>query len=206
MELFLLNRTRHPRGGNGGYNVRTMAKLSTMLLSAGILLVTAPTDLWAQKEVPQPNFFTQIDPNAPGARFSGPLTISYSRLGNPFHRFPEGDPRIVNPAVDQECLVAEVNMSFLLRLAGGKQLSGFAGLEQSRRTAKLCLLDTRAQDTAIRGFIRDQVVPFLFERGLASSPTSAFAVRAVANVVADNQLAFPGGQPFVIMDVEIAVR
>lgn len=156
-------------------------------------LVAGPGLAWAASEVPPGGTFLTVDPEARGTKLAGTLTVYYQSVGNTFLR-DEFD----------QCVIPEfeVNMFFFMRLKKGTDAPvGFAGREQTTQSAKLCLDDFVRQQQIVEAFVAAKVIPFLFP----GTPTAPFALKAVNNVVQDEQFNFPGMLFFGVIDVEFRV-
>lgn len=120
-----------------------------------------------------------VDPNASGTKLFGPLTVYYERLDR------------------TGCIYERTNMIFFVRLKKGTSIYGFSG-----RADSICTEDTTSQEQAIRAFFANTVIPYLFP----TKPNAPFALKSVAQIVADDQINFGGSPYFTTLDIEIAVK
>jgi hypothetical protein len=127
----------------------------------------------------------EVFPNAPGTKYSGPLTIYY--IQDPY-------------------MAGYYFMHFFMRLRKGVSLYSFSGVTEMSYDYTS---DTEGQQEAIRNFIQYTAIPILYPGEL---PTAL--VKSVDMVVEDNEFEYdgccedPDGETmyFIIMDVVIAVQ
>ncbi|MGH9024288.1 MAG: hypothetical protein ACRDV9_14535 [Acidimicrobiia bacterium] len=175
---------------------RKHSKLFTaLLLVTAILLALAPSAVWAEYNVSRPGDFlgTFFDPNWPGTKLFGPLSILYEFVG-----------------VTGDCI--EVKMVFVLRLKKGNQSFSFGGQRDSftapdGTTHPICMLEPTGQVIALVDFFKSTVVGSLFPGNAGAEANSRLKSLSNMTTRTVNPDPDPGGAFMVSsMDVELAVK
>jgi hypothetical protein len=120
----------------------------------------------------------QVVKDAPGTKYSGPLTINYIRAG----------------------VINKYDMHFFLRLKKGWDLYAFSGVAESVDGT------VQAQQGVIDDFVKNTVIPILYPDYAPNYPE--FWLKAVDNIVDNVTSGFDCCEDveFTIMDVVISVQ
>jgi len=132
----------------------------SVLAVAGMILVLVPSGLWAESAIPDAGAFfgDLLDPNAPGTKVFGTLTIAYVFTADPP---PACEGIIIN------------NMFVVATLAHGNDVRPFNRdfSDTVPVTQPFCFNDTDAQVTFVLGLLTDKVIPHFFGPcGTATTP------------------------------------
>lgn len=173
-----------------------IGKMFVMLLLAGITISFAiPAWSALNTSVTEGNAAIKVNPNAPGTKLSGPLTVYYVQTG--WTTPPPGVP--AKPVVD---------MYIFMRVRQGNNLYPFSAVI---RGAIYEAADLQYQIEDFNAFIANTVIPVLYQ---GVSPAPEFLVKVIDQDVQDNNTDFPGcckddngdNMWFAIMDITIAVQ
>ena len=182
-----------------------MRQLTVALLAVGMILALSPSTVWAEGyEVTRPGaelgaFF---DPNWPGTKLFGPLSIVYEFVAG------EGDE-------GNNCLTIEMHMVFALRLKKGNKDYVFGDRRNSMEMTDpltdqpipICLENPVGQVAALVGFFKETVIPILYPIN-----SSVFAdnsrLKSVSNVTQTLIPTAGPGETFMVTsrDVDLAVK
>jgi hypothetical protein len=180
-----------------GKSMKANKKLLLILLSTALVLCAAGvTFALVGSQAGDEGSGIQTNPNAPGTKYEGPLTLYFS---------------------DGEDGSSDLNM--FLRLRKGSTLYAFSGTASGVEVTLLTEIQC-----AVENFVEQTVIPLLYDDctpctpadcALGSEPDCELAtcptawLKSVDQVTGDNELEFPGccnEMVFGIMDVVIAVQ
>jgi hypothetical protein len=156
--------------------MNAVTRFLTFVLSAGAILLAAPSSLRAESGVPDPGQFfgdfPDYDEGARGTKLTGTLTISYVFLD----ALACADPGL--PDVPQ-LLIA--NMYVVLTLKGNdKPVQPFNANFATSGTPVFCFsTGTRQQVDVVLNLIRDSVIPSFFECVPGECPN--FKIKSLKN-------------------------
>ncbi len=175
-----------------------MAKKHALMamVVAAMLFVAAPEVIASGGELATPGDWPiLVDPNAPGTKLSGPLTIYYKPVD-----CPESEPNCCGDTLIMD-------MYFFLRLKKGTTLYPFAG-----KASGVCFNSLEEQQDAVSAFFQSTVIPFLFPRP-PGVPTPPFALKSFTQLVQEDSTECPTGETgcnsglhFGIMEIVVAVQ
>lgn len=170
--------------------MRAATRALGLVLVAGLVVASVPSAWAGSLEGGDPTTVITTNPRARGTVFPGTLAVYLQVLGNPFLR--------AAPDVPAPCLVAEVNMSFFIRVVTKTTALGFSGLEQSNQQQPFCAEDFPRQEATIRAAIQKQVVPAL--------GGATFEIKSATNFVQDDQNDHPGSLFFYMLNFDLAIE
>ena len=167
-------------------------------LLVGLTLATTPVAAWADSDVIVGGVVIPVDKNATGTKVSGVITIYFEQTA----------ATAIPP-----CLIADVNMFFVLTLKKGTNSYSFAGQLLSADVLNgLCFSEDQAtQFAAIRGFLGGTAVPAIFGYSSAvpvcsdTSGAPCYAIKGVDNIVQNGDFQSPPPY-FATADIELAVK
>lgn len=152
--------------------------LITLLLAVIITATGQPA--FAGRSVGELEKLIDVNPQAPGTKWSGPLTVYYEIVDfNPLN-----------------CPIYTVNTLFFMRLKQGEiRQIGFSGI-----VPNTCLTDTDAQKIGIDEFFKYEVLPVI------SSGGKNYKVKALKDLVEEDQSLSGKGPLFSIANITIAIQ
>ncbi len=148
--------------------MKRVNKILSVVVAVGMILLAAPSTLWAESAVPDPgNFFAltpEFDPQASGTKYSGTLTVAYV-FSN-----------------DLPCPGLTINnMYVVVTLQQGNDMKPFNTDFTRTSTVPFCFDDTPRQIQYVLDLIRNQAIPHFYGNCIPGSTCPKFNVKALSN-------------------------
>ena len=169
-------------------------RILAVLIIAGMLVTATTPPVRAESEIPGPNQLgIAVNPNAPGTKLTGVLSIVADFTGSP--------TCVDSAGLTQQ--IPSVNFLAVLKLAKGNSTATFSG--ETDTAHPLCFGDINGQAQMVAAIVSQQVVPFFFslDRGTCTMP-ACFEVKSLTNVLPN--VPSNTAPPAISMDIVLAVH